>query len=487
MDIKGRHIIVLFLVHAIPLIMLEAQKPDPPDINAVMINPATGGISFDWEPSESNDVTKYVIAYENTYGNYNWEEEADTLWGYDSAYTFHTASKQLRCYTIVAIDTDNEKSPTGNCHTTLQTSVHFDSCKSQIQISWNPYQGWPDGVKKYQIYQYPSDQLLGETTDTSFIHKNVQINTNYAYYVKAISSNQDTSISYRSEIFTSMPRPPDSLFCAASVNENNNIQLTLSTDADAETPRYKIQRSQSLNGPYNTIKTFQKRNDNLFTYTDKAVDASTDMYYYKLAAFNGCGDPVKQSEPANNILLQGTYTNHKNKISWEPYKNLPDDQYKIIRNANRNKTIIDSALTGLSYKDTIENRKFDKINDNFCYKVVTQDTNYSGPLTIQSNTACITVPLNIHIPNAFTPNGDGKNDHFRPFFDFIPASYELVIYNRAGHILFRTTDPFASWDGKKGNTKVEEGVYVYSIHITKSNGETVDKTGEITVLNPNKR
>jgi gliding motility-associated-like protein len=68
-----------------------------------------------------------------------------------------------------------------------------------------------------------------------------------------------------------------------------------------------------------------------------------------------------------------------------------------------------------------------------------------------------------NLPNAFTPNGDGKNDLFRipPFVDFDLT--ELIIYNRFGQIVFSTRDIKAGWDGRFRGKEQPSGEYVYQI------------------------
>ncbi|HEX2534788.1 MAG TPA: gliding motility-associated C-terminal domain-containing protein, partial [Chitinophagaceae bacterium] len=55
----------------------------------------------------------------------------------------------------------------------------------------------------------------------------------------------------------------------------------------------------------------------------------------------------------------------------------------------------------------------------------------------------------LFLPNAFTPNGDGKNDTFRPaFFAGVTFyNYELTLYNRWGERVFFTRDINSGWNG----------------------------------------
>ena len=68
----------------------------------------------------------------------------------------------------------------------------------------------------------------------------------------------------------------------------------------------------------------------------------------------------------------------------------------------------------------------------------------------------------IFTPNAFTPSGDRHNELFAPVVSSV-ASYEFIIFDRWGHVVFESTQPGEGWDGKvKGQTPIS-GVYVWKL------------------------
>ncbi len=56
-------------------------------------------------------------------------------------------------------------------------------------------------------------------------------------------------------------------------------------------------------------------------------------------------------------------------------------------------------------------------------------------------------PVGIFSPTAFTPNGDGLNDLFKVFSNVPLAHYELLIYNKHGSLVFRSSSIDEGWDG----------------------------------------
>jgi len=86
----------------------------------------------------------------------------------------------------------------------------------------------------------------------------------------------------------------------------------------------------------------------------------------------------------------------------------------------------------------------------------------------------------IHIPTAFTPNGDGKNDTWNITGLETDASVLVKVFNRYGSIVFQSTGTTASWNGRKNGQPVPAGVYYYVI--SGKNSKQLF-SGSITLLN----
>jgi|GEM_PF-5233808 len=70
------------------------------------------------------------------------------------------------------------------------------------------------------------------------------------------------------------------------------------------------------------------------------------------------------------------------------------------------------------------------------------------------------------LPNAFSPNGDGLNDHFGPVWvGNKPVEYSLTIFNNWGEMLFNTDNPDKLWDGSYKGTTVPAGTYAYKVYL----------------------
>lgn len=88
----------------------------------------------------------------------------------------------------------------------------------------------------------------------------------------------------------------------------------------------------------------------------------------------------------------------------------------------------------------------------------------------------------IFIPNAFTPNGDGKNDIFKAIIFGKILQFKLDIYNRWGQLVFSTTDPKKGWDGKLKAIDTNTSVFVWKCSYQLEGNELTHEKGIVTLL-----
>ena len=144
----------------------------------------------------------------------------------------------------------------------------------------------------------------------------------------------------------------------------------------------------------------------------------------------------------------------------------------------------------------IKSKKTDNITWNIDGKTYTNITKFDLTMLeygthnisiIESNNYCadtayktITLKEHItdHMPNAFTPNNDGKNDIFKPVFNIKPDTYKFIIYDKFGKVIFVSTDPDKGWDGKNA----KPGLYVWKLMYKDTDGKMIEKNGNVTLI-----
>lgn len=87
----------------------------------------------------------------------------------------------------------------------------------------------------------------------------------------------------------------------------------------------------------------------------------------------------------------------------------------------------------------------------------------------------------LYVPNAFTPNADGKNDILYVYGTNI-KSVSLWIYDQWGELQFKSATQASGWDGTYKGRLQPVGVYVYYVEATMNDGQFITKKGTVTLL-----
>lgn len=105
-----------------------------------------------------------------------------------------------------------------------------------------------------------------------------------------------------------------------------------------------------------------------------------------------------------------------------------------------------------------------------------------------NDTTCLDVIINdefiIYVPNAFTPDDDGKNEVFLPVISGADAeTYELYIFDRWGELVFESYSLNQGWDGTFKGQNAKSDVYVWKIKVkAAANNEKKEFVGHVTLL-----
>ncbi len=116
---------------------------------------------------------------------------------------------------------------------------------------------------------------------------------------------------------------------------------------------------------------------------------------------------------------------------------------------------------------------------------------YTVSLVVQNNMGCYDTATRqisklqscyITVPNAFTPNGDGKNDFLYPLNAFNATNLEFKIYNRYGQLVFETRDWTRKWDGTINGQLQSPGTYVWTLRYTDISGKIFFQKGSSVLI-----
>jgi len=218
------------------------------------------------------------------------------------------------------------------------------------------------------------------------------------------------------------------------------------------------------------------------------ITGGTQPYTYLW--FNEAGDHIKTSKDLTGIGA-GTYTfqvqdasncgstasstyaisNENNNIDAPVLNPLqlcaPGEALLTVNSpAAANKYRLYNSLTDPTYLDEQTNGIFKiSANPNSTYYV----SRVNGQCESERTAAQITINLSaIDIPNAFTPNSDGKNDYWKINNAQNYPQAIVQVFTRYGQKVFESKGYSVPFDGTYNGSKLPAGVYYYILNLGKS-------------------
>ncbi|MEE4197041.1 MAG: gliding motility-associated C-terminal domain-containing protein [Bacteroidales bacterium] len=460
--------------------------------NVSVIN-EQGDVRLSWEYNGTEDLVIFrdSVAISSL-------SPIDTI--YNPAITSYTdksarANSNPRLYKIQSATTPNAT------YTKIISTYHltfaYDSCAATIQLHWTDleHDNLPSGQwhpAQFILHQY-EDGILKQTTisnsNNSFTVNNIKENTPYRFSmgVRWDESPDSTGFSNPVSTYTRMSQSPDYIRAIYAKVEGNSTQLKFKIAPNSELTTYKLLKSSSPKGIYDTLKTITTSEFEVIS-THENSSPNNQITYYRLVAINNCGKISTLSDKINNIQLTLVNEENVNSLSWNFFKeqSLPDTRYDVYRSKdNQEPQLLRSFSNHNTYKDQIDTYSQEMVYGLFCYFI--RATEEGSNEYSQSNIVCSYLEPNLTIPEAITPNGDGKNDEFKiqPDLSFFPGDYQLIIYDRWLTPIFQSNDPGEAWNGKFPNGKaVPTGAYIYYLKIKMPDHQIIEKRGNITVFYP---
>jgi len=101
-------------------------------------------------------------------------------------------------------------------------------------------------------------------------------------------------------------------------------------------------------------------------------------------------------------------------------------------------------------------------------------------------TASITVTVytatGVFVPTAFTPNGDGHNDVFRPVCIDIKELKYFAVFDRWGRRVFYSTNQRIGWRGESNGKDDPMGTYVWMLEAVDMKGNVIQQKGTVLLI-----
>ncbi|RYD83393.1 MAG: hypothetical protein EOP53_00990 [Sphingobacteriales bacterium] len=458
-------------------INVDVTPPAVMDPDSVSVGP-DGEINVGWTPSTAPDIKNYTI--------YRTQGTNNTIINNTITGTFYQdkingdGSLQAEKYRIAPADSCGNIAPIGNFHQTMFLNISQDKCASEVYLKWSPYEGWKDGIERYDIYysteKYFKYTKLGEANKEEFTGRFLPNKTNLYFLVRAIrkGDNSVTSSSNRLQITTDFEDSTQFLYLSkvSFIKNTDKIRLDWFVTGGHNYVYFDIYRGKA---PGTLVKvdrvSASARMD--YDYTETEPDKNF-VWYYKVIGFSNCGRKLGESAISNNIKLTLNYNPLSRTLYWNNYIGWPTnvEGYEVYRSTTENGVITEDLLMKVDNDST--SYRDDELTESdaapgICYYVKAIE-NIKNPYGFKeesiSNYACYSVPPIVYIPNVFYPDGI-YNKVFLPkvlYADTLQSTFS--IYNRWGEKIVSDVQVWRGWDGVLPNgSKAPDGVYFYRLQV----------------------
>lgn len=158
----------------------------------------------------------------------------------------------------------------------------------------------------------------------------------------------------------------------------------------------------------------------------------------------------------------------------------PEDTVKILNHCTGNIVSYNWSFGDGTYST-------DSVPVNKQYRQLAAERTYPLTLTVKTAAGCtasastnvrVLMSCYIAVPNAFTPNNDGLNDQLYPINALKADHLTFRVYNRAGVMVFESTDWQMKWDGNFKGEPQGPGVYAWTLdYVSRETGKRISEKG----------
>lgn len=482
-------------------------SPNVPQIIDVTVN-ANNQAIITFAPSTSAQTTHYIVYYALSNGSaFAW----DTVYGINNTIVLDADTVGIRnptgysqIFTVAAVDSCGDASSfnTSPQNTILANATNTE-CQRQVNITWNKYLNWPNGVAQYQIWVSKNggpftEDGFTDSASLNYAYTNFNTGDTLQIYIQATSAADTNVVSHSNLISLKavIVQPPSYIYLTnVTVSANNEVEMTWVIDTMAQLVFYEILRGVVDSLTYTPLQ--QLNIPSPFITSESYIDSQyvfpqNNPYYYEIDAYDSCQNQYLSNFGKTICLQGGLYDYYVAKLTWNNFE-LPNAtvlRYNLYRDFGNGFQLLATYQPGV-------NQRFDSLQQflneqgTFCYYVeaiyditLPSPSGYHATLTSRSNQVCIVHRPVIYVPNAFAPGGGvQQNMTFKPTIIYgSPSGYSMLIFNRWGGKVFESNNPDIGWDGTDQGKEVEMGGYAYLIHFTADDGTAIERKGIVMLV-----
>lgn len=305
---------------------------------------------------------------------------------------------------------------------------------------------------------------------TQFTHSGLNTEaTNHEYVVEFIANTTTVGTSQRATSIFLTTTPGD-----------RRINLQWNSSTPWNNYKYTVYRKDPSAATFTAVATTSLTNYSDTTNIVNSNSTRSYVYCYKILGEGQYSDPTITKPLLNNsqekcatatdltppctptLSIVADCPSGKVEISWTNVKPICSDdviQYNLFYKPTIDEPYAQVATLNGAASTFFNYDGLELISG--CYAVQSVDSsNNVSPL---SPDFCIDNCPIFELPNIITLNKDGVNDFFKAIRVRQIKEIDLVIFDRWGNLVYKTTDPYFKWDGTSLQSKqiVSEGTFFY--------------------------
>ncbi|MEQ9188119.1 MAG: gliding motility-associated C-terminal domain-containing protein [Cryomorphaceae bacterium] len=486
-------------------LVIDEEPPQQVSLSCASVDTATGAVRLEWPASKSKDTYGYLVFYFEDF------VRTDTSFGESVlSYTFTdnqiNGLMQPETLSVAPFDSCfdstnmwyNQAPDNIRFVTLFIDTISFERCAGELAIKWShPKAPFALGVRNlggFGVYRQtnggPSQRIATlSAMDSLFVDQGLEAGNKYTYVVTCIDATTGKEAMSNKLNFDLKKKKAPKFFYISSVKNNHangNNRVHVLVDTISEAANFGLFRAMEGDDRFVLIEKENANQGSAFFLEDFSGKAGLVSYRYKIAAYDACDDIIAWSQAATSVHVSGTKNARDliNAIDWNAYEGFDSLgngvlSYELYRSAGMDEAI-GSYTNPATHLDDIG--YLPAVNGQVCYFVKVPENgenSYGIQDTSVSNLLCLSFPAIAFVPNTFSPDGDGVNDVFQPFVNFIDQSdYHLVIYDRVGRMVFETDNPDMGWTGEGYHT----GTYAFHLSLRNAFGEAIEQTGKVHLI-----
>ena len=372
---------------------------------------------------------------------------------------------KIQIFRIAAYDACQDKYLYSDTMATVTIEAKAEN--NQNQVNWQTY---PVGFAEFRLLKNGQPfQVFGNPNLISYTDKNVTCFNSYCYSLVLVNTGGHQSFSDTVCVDAFSIYFPPAIRNTTTSADTKGFALSWVPPSNVSIAEYFIQREigQDIYSTVDTVLTTQA--------TDTSVDNTSGSSCYSVSYLDACRNRSNVGYKSCSIFL--TLDKGLN-LSWNEYTGWQNGVARYVLEVyDENGSLMSETDLNLQTGYLIEDSFLHQINS-YRIKALSNDPE---PFTAYSNTVIKTVNSVLNVPDAFTPDGDGLNDRFKPSGTEM-KEFRMKIFSRRGNLLYETDNQDMGWDGTYNGKEVPADTYIFDIIAEDYQAKKIRLRGALVLL-----